>query len=175
MKGKRMKHKILNILDHFEEPILVVSFAAMLIINFGNVCSRKIFHTSWAFTEEVCMIAFLYVTFFGASLAVRKHQHLGFSLIYERMSGTAKLVFDTFNALVVLALMYITVRYGIEVVRNQIKYNSMTAALKLPNALGSACVPIGAACVSVRTIQNYVLNIREFIAGKKAGTEELSQ
>lgn len=160
--------KFLKLLDHFEEPILVLSFASMLIINFGNVCSRKIFHASWAFTEELCMIAFLYVTFFGASLAVRKNQHLGFTLLYEKVSGVWKLILDTFTLLVILALMYVTVKYGLEVVQNQIDHNSVTPALKISNAIGSITVPLGGICISIRAIQNYVLSILDFKKNKKS-------
>lgn len=156
-----------HIADHFEELVLVIAFAAMLIINFGNVCGRYVFHSSWAFTEEVCMIAFLYVTFFGASLAVRKHQHLGFTLLYEKLTGKAKLIVDTVSMLMILALMYFAVRYGIAVVQNQMNFHSVTSALHIPVAVGSISVPLGSLCIAVRTIQNYILNIREYRAGRE--------
>ena len=153
--------------DHFEEIVLVIAFAAMLVINFGNVCGRYVFHSSWAFTEELCMIAFLYVTFFGASLAVRRHQHLGFTLLYEKLSGAAKLAVDTINAIVILLLMYCAVRYGTAVVQNQLDFHSVTPALHIPVAVGTVSVPLGCLCVAVRTIQNYVLNVREYLAGRR--------
>lgn len=159
--------KILRVLDHFEEIVLVPAFAVMLIINFGNVLGRFVFHTSWAFTEELCLVSFVYVTFFGASLAVRRHQHLGFDLIYEASSKTIRMILDSIILLVVLALMYVMVRYGIEVGNNQAKFGSTTPALHIPMIYCNACVPIGGICIAMRSIQNYVLNVREFIAYRK--------
>lgn len=39
-----MKKKLLFLLDHFEEIVLVPGFALMLLIGFGNVLSRFVLH-----------------------------------------------------------------------------------------------------------------------------------
>ena len=39
-----MKKKLLFLLDHFEEIVLVQGFALMLLIGFGNVLSRFVLH-----------------------------------------------------------------------------------------------------------------------------------
>ena len=80
-----------KILGHIEEIILVPGFALMLIINFGNVVSRYILRSSWAFTEELCVMMFVYITFFGAAVAVKRRQHLGFTLILDKLTPVWRL------------------------------------------------------------------------------------
>ena len=55
-------------IDMLEETFVVVSLAVMVFINFGNVLSRYFIHASWAFSEELVVILFVYNSFFAASI-----------------------------------------------------------------------------------------------------------
>ena len=150
------------LLDHAEEIILVPAFAIMLFINVSNVLARYVIHISWAFTEELCLISFVYVTFFGASLAVRRGQHLGFDVIFQKASKPVQLVLETFITISVIMMMCIAFYFGIKVCQNQATFNSKTPALHIPMWICSGCVPVSAVCIIIRTIQMYVLFLRGY-------------
>lgn len=158
--GKILGHVFGRMLGHIEEIVLVPGFALMLIINFGNVVSRYILHSSWAFTEELCVMLFVYITFFGAAVAVKQRQHLGFTLVLDKLSPIPRMVFETFITVFTVIFIILMIKYGILVCQNQMKFNSMTAALRIPTAYGGACIPIGGVFILMRTVQVYIENIR---------------
>lgn len=159
-----------KILDHIEEIILVPGFALMLIINFGNVVSRYILRSSWAFTEELCVMMFVYITFFGAAVAVKRRQHLGFTLILDKLTPVWRMIFDTFITICTVIFVVLMIKYGILVCQNQMKFNSMTAALRIPTAYAGACIHIGGIFILFRTAEVYFLDMRSHLrdyCGKK--------
>ena len=166
------RKKLLYLLDHAEEIILVPAFIIMLFINVSNVLARYVIHVSWAFTEELCLIAFVYVTFFGASLAVRRGQHLGFDVLFQKASRPVQLALETFITIAEIIMMCIAFYFGIKVCQNQAMFNSKTAALHIPMWVCSGCVPVSAVCIIIRTIQMYVLYLRDY---KKKGMEGQAQ
>lgn len=156
-----------KIADHFEEIVLAPGFAVMLVINFANVLSRYVLKTSWAFTEELCVMMFVYVTFFGAAVAAKRRQHLGFTLILDKLPPAARLVVNTLILIAELAFLVALIHYGNLVCANQIKYKSVTAALRISTACAGASVPISGIFIIIRTIQLYVSEVKADIARLK--------
>ncbi len=151
-----MKNKIQFLLAHFEEIVLAPAMALMMGINFTNVLARYVFRTSWAATEELCIIGFVYVTFFGAAVAVKKRMHLGFTLILDNMPPRTKLAMETLISLAAVVLMSLMIYYGYKICMNQARYGSATPAMGIPLVCASACVPLGGAAVIFRTVQVYM-------------------
>lgn len=151
-----MKKALRFINEHIEEVILVPGFAIMLFINFANVLSRYVFKNSWAFTEEVEVILFVYITFFGASVAARQRQHLGFTLLRDESPTFLKMIIDTTITIAILIFLCLMIYYGIKVGQNQVKYNSTTAALRIPMVYANASIPMSGLFIIIRTIQVYI-------------------
>jgi C4-dicarboxylate transporter DctM subunit len=166
-----MKTKFLHLLDHIEEIVLVPGFAIMLIINFGNVLSRYVLPTSWAFTEELCVMMFVYVTFFGAAVAVKRRQHLGFNLILDKLPKGARIVVDTLIMLSIVCFLAAMIYYGVLVCENQIRYKSVTAALRISTAYASASIPISGVLIIIRTVQVYIRDLKDSL-NPAVGKEE---
>lgn len=164
-----MKKKLLFLLDHFEEIVLVPGFALMLLIGFGNVLSRFILHQSWSFAEELCVMMFVYVTFFGAAVAVKRKAHLGFTLLLDKTHGIARMLLDTLIMLGTVVFLGLMIVYGIKVCQNQLKYHAVTAALRISTAYVSAGIPVGGACILLRVIQSYVLDMKAALSGRGKG------
>ncbi len=162
-----MKKTILKCLDHFEEIFLVPGFAIMLIINFCNVLSRYVFHNSWAFTEELCVMMFVYVSFFGAAVAVKRRQHLGFTLILDKLPPALKLLFNIVISTMIIGFLGIMIYYGILVCENQLRYKSITAALRISTAYASACIPLSGVLIIIRTIQVLIEDVKAYAAGRR--------
>jgi C4-dicarboxylate transporter DctM subunit len=155
-----MKAKIRYLLDHIEEIVLVPGFAIMLIINFGNVLSRYVLPTSWAFTEELCVMMFVYVTFFGAAVAVKRRQHLGFNLILDKLPKGARIAVDTLIMLSIVCFLVVMIYYGVLVCENQIRYKSVTAALRISTVYASASIPVSGVLIIIRTVQVYLKDLK---------------
>lgn len=167
-----MKEKLKFIFDHMEEIVLAPGFAIMLIINFANVLSRFVLHTSWAFTEELCVMMFVYITFFGSAVAVKRRQHLGFTLILEKLPTIPRMIMDTLITICVIIFLGVMIFYGTRVCLNQVASKATTAALRISTAWGNVCIPVGGIFIIIRTIQVYVEDMKEHLTVLRAGKEE---
>lgn len=57
----------------------------MVILVFGNVVLRYIFGSGITFSEEFSRWLFVWLTFFGAIIAMREHTHLGMDSVISRL------------------------------------------------------------------------------------------
>jgi len=80
-----MPKKIKWLADHFEEGLCAALFGVMAIITFGNVITRYFLKYSFAFTEEIVVSFFVWLTLLGTAIAFREQAHLGFSFLADRL------------------------------------------------------------------------------------------
>ena len=69
---------------------IVACLAAMVILVFGNVVLRYAFNTGITISEEAARWLFVWMTFVGAIIALRKHAHLGVDSLVSRLPTSAK-------------------------------------------------------------------------------------
>ena len=62
-------------LDYIEETIIVLLLAFMCIMNFINVIFRYLFASSFSFTEELTVMAFVWVTMMGIATGYKRCGH----------------------------------------------------------------------------------------------------
>ncbi|MDV2582227.1 TRAP transporter small permease [Alkalibacillus haloalkaliphilus] len=147
-------------LNNIEEFIVVSVLAVMSIIAFTNVLTRNVLGISLSFTEEVTVNLFVLLTFVGAAIGVRKHAHLGFTLIFDIAPKNLKKVISIVVTLISV-FFFITIAYfGYEMIEFQRMINSTTPALGWPRWLFSLALPVGAALCIIRTIQVFILEWR---------------
>lgn len=70
-------HRIEQLFVRLAELALVLLLAGMTIMVFGNVVLRYGFNSGWNFSEEMSRYFFVWLTFIGAILAFRDHNHVG--------------------------------------------------------------------------------------------------
>jgi len=63
------------------EGLLVLLLAVMVVLVFGNVVLRYGFNSGLVFSEEVSRFVFMWLTFFGALLALMHRAHLGMNSV----------------------------------------------------------------------------------------------
>jgi TRAP-type C4-dicarboxylate transport system permease small subunit len=69
---------------------IVVCLAGMVVLVFGNVVLRYVFNTGITISEEASRWLFVWMTFVGAIIALRKHAHLGMDSLVSRLPTAAK-------------------------------------------------------------------------------------
>lgn len=80
-----MKNKSRWFPSHFEEVLCAALFAVMAVITFINIIARYLLKYSFAFTEELVVSFFVWLTLLGASIAFREQSHLGFTFLTDRL------------------------------------------------------------------------------------------
>lgn len=70
--------------------LMVACLAAMVVMVFGNVVLRYVFNSGITVSEELSRWLFVWMTFLGAVVAVRKHGHLGTDALVSRLPLAGK-------------------------------------------------------------------------------------
>jgi C4-dicarboxylate transporter, DctQ subunit len=155
-----MEVMILKLLDNIEELLIVTSLATMVVINFGNVVSRYVIHASWAFSEELMVILFVYNSFLGASVAYKRGAHLGFTVLTELLPLKIQKLVIYLTGFLTITLMVILAKAGMEMVNSQFLFDQRTPALGLPEWIAGISVPLGSLLIVVRVIQSCLSEVR---------------
>lgn len=140
-------------LDYLEEFLIVVLLAFMSIMNFANVVSRYFLSASISFTEEITIMAFVWVTMLAIATAYKRSAHLGMSFIVELFPKKGQAVFALFSMVCSLVMIVILLVYGIQMVQGQIALNARTPAMQMPSALQGLSIPVGCVFILVRTME----------------------
>lgn len=140
-------------LTTLENSLLVLSSSIMCIIAFANVVSRYLLGNSFAFTEEITINLFVLLTFVGASVGVKNHAHLGFTLLFDRANLSIKKILCIFTGLVVVAVFILMAYYGIKMVQFQMLTNQTTPSLGWQQWVFTLGFPIGCTMCVVRAFE----------------------
>ena len=80
-----MTMRFLGKLIKLVENVLIVMFAIMAILVFGNVVLRYGFNSGIVFSEEVSRFLFMWLPLIGALIVLNDHAHLGVTSFVEKL------------------------------------------------------------------------------------------
>ena len=141
------------LIDKFEEACIVTLLGGMTVINFTNIVCRWIGH-SISFTEEITIIMFVWVSMFGIAAGYKKAAHLGMSFVVDKLPRKLQAVFALVSTICTLLVVYIFIRYGFEMVGQQIRLKSTTPSLRIPQYIQGLSIPVGGILIGVRAIES---------------------
>ncbi|MEA2088099.1 MAG: TRAP transporter small permease [Candidatus Caldatribacteriota bacterium] len=134
MKGIKIK---------IEELISAILLFIMASIAFINVLSRKLFHLSFAFTEEVTVHFFVWITVLGIAIAFEKGAHLGVVTVYNKLPKTLKKTAAFISASLSTLLFLIVNYYAFREIYMDITiFHMESEALRIPEWMYIVGIPI---------------------------------
>ena len=74
------------------EFLVVACMVAMVVMVFGNVVLRYAFNSGITVSDEMSRYCFIWLTYFGAIVAMREHGHLGVDTMIQHLSTFGKTV-----------------------------------------------------------------------------------
>ena len=84
------------------EYMIAACMAGMVVLVFGNVMLRYGFNSGITLSEELSRWLFVWMTFLGAIVALRKHEHLGTDMLVGRLGPIGKKICMGFSQLLML-------------------------------------------------------------------------
>ena len=87
---------IKKFIDNFEEYFCVWSLAIMTVLVFIQVIMRYVFQNSLSWSEELARYIFLWLSWIGASYAVKERSHFRVEMFADLFKGKARKVFELF-------------------------------------------------------------------------------
>jgi TRAP-type transport system small permease protein len=80
-----MLKSIADALTRLLEIVMVLCLVVMLVMVFGNVVLRLGFNTGIDLSEEIPRFAFVWMTFLGAIVGMRRRAHLGVDMLVQAL------------------------------------------------------------------------------------------
>jgi TRAP-type transport system small permease protein len=109
------------------EVLMVLCLAVMLVMVFGNVILRLFFNTGIDLSEEIPRFAFVWMTFLGAVVGMRRRAHLGVDIVVQMLPALGRRVCWAISQAMMLVCCVIIV-YGTYLQHDIIKGNASPVA-----------------------------------------------
>ncbi|MGI6605241.1 MAG: TRAP transporter small permease [Firmicutes bacterium] len=141
-----------KVLDKIEEYLCAGMLSVMAALTFANVLVRYLTNASLAFTEELVVNLFVWVTMFGGAIAFRKGAHLGVSVLTNMFPTRLQKAVVILSAVCGVALFAILFKEGVGLVSQEYKNQMTTYSMGLPMWWFGLAVPTGALICLLRVV-----------------------
>ncbi len=139
--------------DRIEEGACVLLLAVMTLVAFVNVVTRYVIRFSLAFTEELVVSLFVWLTLLGTAVAFREGSHLAFTFLVDRSPRAVRRLSIWLSAAVGVALFGLLTYFGLGQIRSERMLGTTSEALAIPQWWYTAGIPALGLVVIVRIIQ----------------------
>ena len=139
-------------LDNFEEYFVVWTMALMTLLVFLQVIMRYVFSASLSWSEELARYVFLWLSWIGASYAVKERSHFRVEMFADMIKGAARKRFEYFILIVWFLFSFALAWLGTDLLMFLYETEQTSAALEMPMTWPYASVPVGCALMCVRLI-----------------------
>ncbi|MBP2294553.1 TRAP transporter small permease [Azospirillum rugosum] len=102
-------NRVVAALERVTEWIMALMLAVMVALVFGNVVLRYIFNSGIVAAEEIARLMFVWLVFLGATLALRRNQHLGLDFLQARLPASVRRACAVVSHLLMLYALYLFV------------------------------------------------------------------
>jgi TRAP-type C4-dicarboxylate transport system permease small subunit len=156
---------IRRLIDHFEEILCALMLAVMSGIMFINVICRYLLRFSLAFTEEVVVGLFVWLTLLGTAAAFREGSHLAFHFFTARVPRSFQKYLMGLQAILGVFLFLSLIYFSLFQIRDEIDLKITSSGIGLPQWWYTAGVPVGCLLVILRILQESWKSIKRIREG----------
>lgn len=149
-----------KIIDNIEEIVVIIALAVMTVLTFSNVVTRYIFNFSMNFAEEISTYSFVLLSLFGASIALKRGAHLGFTLLAEHVPPIVARIFEVISAFCGVLFSAVIFWYGIQMTITQFQRGQLSLGVQVPEWIYGSFVPLGAFFLLIRFIQVFITAVK---------------
>jgi TRAP-type C4-dicarboxylate transport system permease small subunit len=166
VRGRHLKWKALDALEAALLVICSLLLVGFIISELADVVFRNLSHP-WQDAQEWTLAFFIWGSFLGAAVAVRRDEHFRLAAIALSMKGWQRTAVETVNRSIVLAVAVCMAVFGYQ---NYLAgYHSFLMPSGTPMAVLFAAIPTSGLLISLFTIEQLVNGWRHGFA--EAGTE----
>jgi TRAP-type C4-dicarboxylate transport system permease small subunit len=155
-----------NIDQNGERYLLLPLYALIVVTIFVEVFRRFVLSYSSIWAEEVARYAFIYVSWIGASAAIKERAHIRIDLILPLLGDRGRAVIMIIGDLVTIVLAVLAFWWSLESVLISVKFGSVTHGLRISLAWFLAAVPLGFAMILIRLTQSIIRDASDLKAGR---------
>ena len=144
--------KTLEVLRKITDALVALLFAVLVVLVLIQVFTRML-HMSQTWIDEISKFVFVWVTYLGGAITVRKGANITFDLILEGVHGkTYKVLFTFVNIVCIIFLAAMAVLGTQAAWANRVQLSTMT---RVNMGLMNAAIPIGCVLMIIAQIEYY--------------------
>jgi TRAP-type C4-dicarboxylate transport system permease small subunit len=147
--------------DHLEEAAASLLLVVMVSISFVNVATRYFANMSLAFTEEITVYLFVWMTLLGTAIAFRNGTNMVVVFFNGMLPKPARKAVFILSTALSLLLFGALACLGAAEVRDEIALNAMTESVYMPLWYFTASIPIGSCLIVARILERAARTLRE--------------
>ena len=163
-----MLRTVLHAFDREGERYLLLVFYTLVVVVIGiEVFRRFVLSYSSVWGEEVARYSFVYLTWIGASYAVKTRTHVRvdiiFGLVPKRFHIWVYFIGDFATAIFAAIAFY----YSLVPIATSLQFGSVTDGLRISRAFFLLAVPLGFAFTMLRLVQGTMRDFADWRAGRE--------
>lgn len=160
MVGKLVK--LSDFLDKLVMKLVFLLIAGMVLTTTLQVVFR-VFFDALTFSEELSRYLLVWSTFFGASMAYKRGNHIALTVIMDRMSKKVKSIMAIINYLISIFFFAYVMYYGYQMIKLQIF--QISPALSIPMQYIYLSIPLSLLIMIVHSASGIGQEIQRFRGG----------
>jgi TRAP-type C4-dicarboxylate transport system permease small subunit len=145
-----------QVVERAEEGLMVLVMAVMTLVAFINVITRYFIKYSLAFTEEIVVSLFVWLTLLGTAVAFRQGAHLGFSFIMDRAPKAVQRIAIWLAAGLGIVLFVFLIYFGIGQIQSERQLGTTSESLAIPQWWYTAGIPVFGVLIVARIIEGAI-------------------
>jgi TRAP-type C4-dicarboxylate transport system permease small subunit len=127
----------------------VAALGVALLVVWAQVFARYVLNDSLVWAEELTRFALAWSTMVGAAAAYRLGEHIGVTMVIERLRGRWRALVIRAVHLLVFAFALLLAWEGWLFALRNFARGQLTAAMQVPIAWAHLAVPVGAALIAI--------------------------
>ena len=139
-----------------EAWLAALALSAICLISLGNVVVRYTTNASFAFTEEFSVFLLVVLTFAGAAVAARRHDHIRIIMLEEKLPHALKRPLYLIQWLLSMLLLGLIVWYGGLLTYEEYQWESLSPGLGYPTWMYIIWLPILCVAMMFRLTQSLI-------------------
>jgi len=154
-----MISKLSNALNKITEYLLGLLGITLFVIVFYGVLSRYIFGTPVAWSHELSTVLLIWVSFLGASYALKSQEHIKFDFIVDRLSSNKRHVIETFTNLTIILFFVMGTFWSYDLwIQN---YHKPFQTLPITHAWFYSALPVSFLMMIVHALDHFLSEINK--------------
>ncbi|MDI7259360.1 MAG: TRAP transporter small permease [Thermodesulfobacteriota bacterium] len=149
-----------RIVNYFEESGVIAALSAMTLLYSLSIISRYITKTSMPWADELVTFLFIWATFLGTSIGVKRGAHLGVSVLQASLPPKLQKYLAIVITLCCVFTCAVLAWHGIRMVHLQFSMGQRSSQLGVPIFLVGLAVPIGLLLSILRFIQVLIVKLK---------------
>jgi TRAP-type C4-dicarboxylate transport system permease small subunit len=145
-------NKVSDVLNRVCELALVLFLSAMAMVVFLEILFRYVFHLPLFWTEEFARYCLVWSSLLGASIALKRGEHIAVTLLLNRFPPPPRRVMMVVAEISVAAILAVILWGGINLV--MVTSRQLSPALRISMALPYSALPIAAAVMLVHVLNH---------------------